>query len=121
MMIIISVDEASPRTQRPACNMEVVVIVHARRTTTSELELPVNIQEVIITKAKRKLIASETEFRLQHRRSCCGNPFNINNNFKTATAPFSTTTNRLRLHVQLQLSKLTARSHTQRDDDDNTA
>ena len=66
-----------------------------------------------------ELITSETETRLQHPRSCCGNPTLVNNYHQTASylalvdatknSWVSTSTqpqtNRLRLRVQVQLFK----------------
>jgi len=63
----------------------------------------------IITKPKRKLMTTETETRIQHskgpgRQRSCTAQFSVYNNSKTHS-PRATSSNRLRLHVQVQLSK----------------
>jgi len=66
--------------------MEVVVIVHAGQITTSKARAYFDINTI----SKRKLITPETEHASNvHKRSCCGKPTPVNNNFKTVTALFT--------------------------------
>jgi len=90
-------------------NVEVVVNVHAGRTTTSEQS-----QLGVLTCSKRKLITSETETAAQASKKLLWQTYQSQQQLQTATrrcddddtiarVNITTHTNRLRLRVQVQL------------------